>query len=190
MPVVGARKPFISIEDYLAGEADGEQRHDYIDGQVYAMTGASRRHGLIASALTHAMVPATRRKGCQLFVADMKVRVDIAGKTSFYYPDLLLSCDPQDQGTHFSTAPCLLVEVLSESTARVDRREKLLAYQTLPSLQGYLLVEQDIMRVELYRRENGWRVEEFEQGEVALPCLDMSLAVLDIYQDVEFPVGQ
>ena len=63
MPVVGARKPFISIEDYLAGEADGEQRHDYIDGQVYAMTGASRRHGLIASALTFAMMPAARRKG-------------------------------------------------------------------------------------------------------------------------------
>lgn len=187
MSALGARRPFISIEDYLAGEADGEQRHDYIDGQVYAMTGASRRHGLIASALAYAMTPAARRKGCQLFIADMKVRVDIAGKTSFYYPDLLLSCDPQDQDTYFSKAPCLLVEVLSESTARVDRREKLLAYQTLPSLQGYLLVEQDIMRVELYRRANGWRVEEFEQGDIVLPCLDMTLALADIYQDVAFP---
>ena len=76
MPASGARKPLVSIEDYLAGEADGEQRHDYIDGQVYAMTGASDRHGLLASALAYGLMPAARRKGCQLFVADMKVRVD------------------------------------------------------------------------------------------------------------------
>ncbi|MGB3394782.1 MAG: Uma2 family endonuclease [Stenotrophomonas sp.] len=185
MSAPGARKPFISVEDYLAGEADGEQRHDYIDGQVYAMTGASDRHGLIVNAMAFALTPAARRKGCQLFTSDMKVRVDIAGKTSFYYPDLLLSCDPQDRETYCRTAPCLLVEVLSASTARIDRREKLLAYQTLPSLQGYLIVEQDSQRVELYRRDNGWRMEEYEQGEVMLPCLDMTLPLADIYQDVQ-----
>ena len=189
MSALSARRPFISIEDYLAGEADGEQRHDYIDGQVYAMTGASDKHGLIANALAYALTPAARRKGCQLFVADMKVRVDIAGKTSFYYPDLLLSCDPEDRETYYRRAPCLLVEVLSESTARIDRREKLLAYQTLPSLQGYLLVEQDAMRVELYRRDNGWRVEEYEQGEVTLPCLDIAVPLAEIYQDVQLPVA-
>ena len=189
MSALGARRPFISIEDYLAGEADGEQRHDYIDGQVYAMTGASDRHGLILNALAYAMTPAARRKGCQLFTSDMKVRVDIADKTSFYYPELVLSCDPQDRETYFRRAPCLLVEVLSESTARVDRREKLLAYQTLPSLQGYLLVEQDLARVELYRRDIGWRVQEVEQGEVMLPCLDMPLSLADIYQDVTFPAA-
>ena len=78
----------------LAGEADGEQRHDYIDGQVHAMTGASDRHGLIVHAMVFAMMPAARRKGRQLFTSGMKVRVDIADKSSFYYPDLLLSCDP------------------------------------------------------------------------------------------------
>lgn len=113
MSALGAHKQFISIEDYLAGEADGEQRHDFIGGRVYAMTGASRRHGLIASALAYAMTPAARNKGCQLFVADMKVRVDIADTTSFYYPDLLLSCEPQDRETYYSKAPCLIVEVLS-----------------------------------------------------------------------------
>lgn len=185
MSAPGARKPFISIEDYLAGEADGEQRHDYIDGQAHAMTGASDRHGLIVNAMAFAMTPAARRKGCQLFTSDMKVRVDIADKTSFYYPDLLLSCDPQDRETYYRHSPCLLVEVLSESTARIDRREKLLAYQTLPSLQGYLIVEQDIQRVELYRRDNGWRMEAHEQGEVRLPCLDLALPLADIYQDVQ-----
>ncbi len=185
MSALGAHKQFISIEDYLAGEADGEQRHDFIGGRVYAITGASRRHGLIASALAYAMTPAARNKGCQLFVADMKVRVDIADTTSFYYPDLLLSCEPQDRETYYSKAPCLIVEVLSPATARIDRREKLLAYQTLPSLQGYLLVEQDVMKVELYRRANGWRMEKYEQGEVTLPCLDMPLSLADIYLDVQ-----
>lgn len=81
------------------------------------------------------------------------------------------------------------MEVLSESTARVDRREKLLAYQTLPSLQGYLLVEQDLARVELYRRDTGWRVQEVEQGDIMLPCLDTPLSLPDIYQDVTFPAA-
>ncbi len=77
------------------------------------------------------------------------------------------------------------MEVLSASTARIDRREKLLAYQHLPSLQGYLIVEQDAQRVELYRCDNGWRMEQHEQGEVVLPCLDMALSLADIYQDVQ-----
>ena len=82
-------------------------------------------------------------------------------------------------------APCLLLEVLSASTARIDRREKLLAYQSLPSVQTYLLVEQAFQRVEVYRRSNHWQVEYFEQGQIPLDCLDMALAVSDIYLDVD-----
>ena len=184
MPTAQSHQPTLSVEDYLAGEQQAEQRHEYIDGQVYAMTGASRRHGLIVNALVYAMTPAARRKGCQLFSSDMKLRLEISGKTIFYYPDLLLTCDPQDREPYFSTSPCTIVEVLSDSTARIDRREKLLAYQTLPSLQAYLLVEQDVQRVELYRRSNAWQVEYFEQGEIPLECLDMALPVNEIYVDV------
>ncbi len=180
-----ARQTAINVDDYLAGELQAEQRHEYIDGQVYAMTGASRRHGLIVNALVYAMTPAARRKGCQLFSSDMKLRLEISGKTLFYYPDLLLSCDPQDRDPYFSRSPCTLVEVLSESTARIDRREKLLAYQTLPSLRTYLLVEQDTQRVELYRRSKDWQVEYFEDGEIPLECLDVALPVADIYVDVQ-----
>jgi len=78
----------------------------------------------------------------------------------------------------------LIVEVLSESTARIDRREKLLAYQTLPSLDAYLLVEQDVTRVELYRRSTDWQVQCFEQGDIPLDCLETTLPVADIYIDV------
>lgn len=184
MSVPGSVKPFVSVEDYLAGEQHGDVRHEYLDGQVYAMTGASRTHGLIVNAIAFALTPAARRKGCQLFTSDMKLRLEIAGKTLFYYPDLLLTCDPRDNDAYFSRAPCLLIEVLSESTARIDRREKLLGYQTLPSLSAYLLVEQATRHTELYRRDNGWRVEDFDEGDIPLACLDTALAVADIYADI------
>ena len=184
MSAPGSLKPFVSIEDYLAGEERGDVRHEYLDGQVYAMTGASDRHGLIVNAIAFALTPAARRKGCQLFTSDMKLRLEIAGKTLFYYPDLLLTCNPADRETYYRQSPCLLVEVLSESTARIDRREKLLGYQTLPSLETYLLVEQGTRLVELYRRSNGWRVEDFEQGDIPLDCLDTVLPLEEIYRDV------
>ena len=185
MSSVRAPQPNISVEDYLAGEQHAEVRHEYIHGQVYAMTGASDRHGLIVNAMAFALTAAARRKGCQLFSSDMKLRLELGGNTIFYYPDLLLSCDPQDRDPYFRRAPCMIVEVLSASTARIDRREKLLAYQSLPSVQTYLLVEQDLKRVELYRRSHHWQVEYFEQGEIPLDCLDMALPVSEIYIDVD-----
>ena len=178
----------ISEEEYLAGGEQSDLRHEFIDGQVYAMTGASRAHGLIVNALAFAMTPAARRKGCQLFTSDMKLRLDLGGKIVFYYPDLLLSCDPDDRDPLFTRAPCLIVEVLSESTARIDRREKLLACQSLPSLQSYVLVAQDAMQVELYRRAHGWQVEYVEQGSIPVDCLDMELPLAEVYADVQFPV--
>lgn len=185
MTAVSVSGRFISAEEYLAGEQCSEVRHEYIDGQVYAMTGASDRHGLIVNALAYALTPAARRKQCQLFTSDMKVRLEIGGKTVFYYPDLLVSCDPQDREAYFRRFPCLIAEVLSESTVRIDRREKLLAYQSLPSLRAYLLIEQDTMRVEIYRRSEAWQPTYHEQDEVWLDCLETALPIADIYQDVE-----
>ncbi len=175
---------FVTEQEYLEGEQHSELRHEYVDGQVFAMTGASDLHGLILNALAFALTPGARRKGGQLFTSDMKLRLEIGGQTIFYYPDLLVSCDPQDRDRNFRRSPCLIVEVLSPSTARVDRREKLLAYQSLPSLQAYLLVEQDRRHVELYRRANGWRVEHYEQGSLPIDCLDAPLALDDIYADL------
>jgi len=144
--------PRLSVEAYLTGEEGGELRHEYIDGQLYAMTGASRQHGLIVSNLVAGLRPLIRGRGCQLFSNDMKVRLRIAGQDIFYYPDLLLSCDQDDRKTYYCTKPCMIVEVLSESTERIDRREKFLAYTTLPSLRDYLLVSQTRRAVWHYRR--------------------------------------
>lgn len=185
MPPWPALNTFISVDEYMEGELHSEIRYEYVDGQVYAMGGASDRHGLIVTALAFALTPAARKKHCQLFTSAMKLRLNIADKTVFYYPDLLLSCALDDREPYFCSRPCLIVEVLSDSTERIDRREKLLAYQTLASLQEYVLVAQNARRVEIYRRANDWQAEYFNAGEIPLDCLESSVSVDAIYADVE-----
>ncbi|MBK1646589.1 hypothetical protein CKO25_18460 [Thiocapsa imhoffii] len=102
----------------------------------------------------------------------------------FYYPDLLLTCDPSDRETYYCTAPCLLIEVLSDSTERIDRREQFLSYQTLPSLQAYWLVAQQERRLEIFRRSHEWRMEPITSGCVSVDCLDVELSLDVIYEDV------
>jgi Uma2 family endonuclease len=174
----------LSIDDYLAGEDGSDVRHEYIDGELYAMTGASDRHGLIVGNIQAALRPLVRGTGCQVFASDMKVRLRISQQEIFYYPDLVLSCDPSDRETYYRSRPCLLVEVLSESTERVDRREKLFAYQTIPSLQEYLLVAQAQREVTVYRRTNGWAGETMTGGDVRLDCLGWDLPLDVMYEDV------
>jgi Uma2 family endonuclease len=175
----------LSVEEYLASEEGGEVRHEYIDGQIYAMTGASDRHGLIVSNLVAGLRPLIRGRGCQLFANDMKVRLQIADQDIFYYPDLLLSCDPDDRETYFRTKPCMVVEVLSDSTERIDRREKFLAYTTLPSLQDYLLVSQTRREVWHYRRSLDWATEVLTEGDLGLDCLEIRLPLESIYEEIE-----
>ncbi|MHB8921730.1 MAG: Uma2 family endonuclease [Halothiobacillus sp.] len=185
MNTPSAHHPKLTVQDYLTGEAHSELRHEYIDGQVYAMGGASDRHGLITNALAFALTSQAREKKCQLFIADMKVRLEIGGKDIFYYPDLLLSCDATDRASHYRQNPCLIIEVLSDGTERIDRREKMLAYQTLPSLQEYVLVAQDYAQIEIYRRRADWLPEIHTEGEFTVECLKLTTTVAEVYQDVE-----
>ena len=179
-----ARQFHLSIDDYLAAEEGADIRHEYIDGELYAMTGTSDRHGLIVGNLYAFLRPLLRGTPCQLFANDMKVRLRIADQDIFYYPDLLLSCDPDDRETYYRRNPCLLVEVLSDSTARIDRREKFFAYQTMPSLQEYLLIEQNSRAIEIHRRARGWALERITEGGVRLECLDVDVSLETLYEDV------
>lgn len=174
----------LSIDDYLSGEDGGDVRHEYIDGEVYAMTGASDRHGLICGNIYTLLRPLLRGTSCQLFANDMKVRLRINDQEIFYYPDLLLSCDSSDRETYYRTRPCLLIEVLSKSTARIDRREKLFAYQTIPSLQEYVLISQTKREIEVHRRARDWAQDIITEGSVRLDCLDTDLPLDVIYEDV------
>ena len=179
----------VTVDDYLEGEQATEVKHEYLAGQVVAMGGASDKHGLIAGALYAALLPAARRKACQLFSAEMKVRVDHDGESYFYYPDLLLSCQPDDkESAYYRRHPCLLVEVLSPSTERIDTREKLFAYRLLPSLREYLLLRQDRVQADLYQLgdEGRWQHQVLNQPDdvLALRCLDAAVSLRDVYADV------
>lgn len=179
-----ARAP-ISIEAYLEGEKHSEVRHEYLAGQVYAMVGASDRHNLLAGNLFAALHQTPRGGPYQVFMSDMKLRIDTAGETYFYYPDIMVCCDPDDSERYWRTRPKLIVEVLSESTERIDRREKRLAYIQLDSLDDYLLVEQESPVLTLYSRVHGWQPQRLEAGgTLSLPCVGLEVAVTNIYGDL------
>ena len=143
----------ISADDYLQQELRSPAKHEYVDGQIFAMAGATKRHNLIVGNIFAPAKFKGREKNCQVFAADMRVRV--AATNSFYYPDVTATCDPADTEELYLTKPCLIVEVLSPATAATDRREKRLAYGTLESLREYWLVDQDRRSVEIYRRADG-----------------------------------
>jgi len=177
-----------SIEDYLEGEQFGDIKHEYLAGQVVAMVGATRAHNKIAGALYACLLPAARHKACDLFMADMKVRIDQADESYFYYPDVVLSCAAADRHPLYTASPCLIVEVLSPGTERIDSREKLFAYRLLPSLREYLLLRQDRAQADLYQLgdEGRWQHQVFTQPDevLALRCLDVAVSLRDVYADV------
>lgn len=178
-------KPVLSVADYLESEQLSEIKHEYLAGQVLAMAGASDRHGLIAMALGVALHSMARKRGCQLFMADMKVRVNDGEDSYFYYPDLLLACDPEDRASpYYRTHPCLIVEIASPSTARIDRREKLFAYRHIPGLREYLIIDQDVRRVDIFRYPEGVH-DTCQEGSFRLACLDADISLETIYADVE-----
>lgn len=175
----------LTVAEYLESEKAGAVRHEYLAGQVYAMAGASATHNLLAGNLFSRLRGHLRGRDCQVFISDMKVRIEAID--TFYYPDVVVTCDPQDQDEYFKTQPCLIVEVISPSTAIIDRREKLLAYQKLTSLREYVLVAQDEMKVEVYRRDQGghWWLETIGlEDELRLESVDLKMPMSEVYEDV------
>jgi len=176
----------ISVDDYLSGEQLSECRHEYVNGHVYAMVGASDCHGLIAGSIFSALRSHLRGGPCQVFIADMKVRIESATDDRFYYPDVLVSCAAADRERYFRRAPCLIVEVLSEATERLDRGEKFQAFTQLESLQEYLLVSQERELVELYRREADWQPQRYGPDDtLLLDSVGLELPVTQVYEDLD-----
>ena len=172
----------ISETEYLAQEAQSPVRHELVDGQIYAMAGASARHNRIAGAL-YAKLLAAAGKDCQVFISDVKLRAD--DFPTYYYPDVMLVCDPSDDDALVKTRPCLLAEVLSPGTEAIDRREKLTAYRRLSSLREYLLLSQDIPQIEIYRRRGlaEWLVETLGADDtLRLACLPVEMTVAELYR--------
>ena len=175
----------MSVEEYLAGEPSSEIRHEFIGGEVYAMSGGSEAHNLISGNLLSAIRQHLRGKPCKVFMADMKVRLNIATDDIFYYPDVMVTCDPSDDAKFYKTKPCLIIEVLSPSTERVDRREKFLSYQRIPSLNEYILVDQETMEVTVFERVSDWNPRRLGNGQtLTLPSIDFNMPIAEVYEDV------
>jgi len=172
----------ISEADYLDGEKISEIKHEFIDGVVYAMAGASKNHERISLNVSRKFGNHLEDSPCEPFSSDLKVKVDSA----FFYPDVMVVCDNQDSDPYYTESPVIIVEVLSACTRKTDETIKRRAYQSIPSLKEYVLIEQDIVDVEVCRRSQGWISEHyFLDDEVTFEAIDLTLSVADIYQRVE-----
>jgi Uma2 family endonuclease len=174
-----AERGFLSVEEYLELEESSTVKHEYVGGQVYALAGASDRHNRIALNIASRLLGSAGGGSCRVYISDMKLQVSDV----FYYPDVMVACEPPEtDNPTYRRDPCLLVEVVSGSTEGTDRREKLLVYRNIPTVQAYLIVEQDQRRIERHFRdsEGAWRGSELvNEGSFPLPCppgAELSLA--------------
>jgi Uma2 family endonuclease len=184
------KQAYVSVEEYLEGEALAATKHEYLGGTVYAMAGATNRHNLIASnALIH-LGTALRGKSCRAFNSDTKIRVELINQTRFYYPDAVVVCDLNSGNQHFQDRPVVIVEVLSDSTRRADLGEKRDAYFAIGTLKVLIFVEADVAEVTVHRRgpTGGFLLEHHAglQDSIPLGEIGISLSLADLYEQVDF----
>jgi Uma2 family endonuclease len=177
---------YVTVEDYLAAEEQSEVRHEYLGGLVYAMAGETRDHNRIVGNLYRKLSDHLRDGPCQLYMSDVRVNFDLKRDEYYYYPDLVVTCDKRDDHPRFIRFPRIIIEVLSPSTERVDKREKFFAYTTVESLEEYVLVAQDAREVIIARRANEWRKEVVSGPEAVatLASLGCMLPLSAIYEGV------
>jgi len=178
--------PF-TAEDYLHWEAGQPDKHEYYHGETFAMGGASRRHVTISLNVAAALDEALEGSPCRTYMADMKVQA--AADEAYFYPDVLVTCDPADhRADQFMRAPKLIVEVLSPATAAYDRGDKFAAYRRIASLQEFVLIDPDTRRIEHYRRTQAkrWELQEIEPEQpLQLQCLEVEIAWQKVFRNVD-----
>lgn len=176
-----------SVEEYLAGEEVSRIKHEFIDGEVYAMAGTSDRHNIISGNIFANLWSHLRDSPCRPFIENIKVRVN---QDTFYYPDILVSCEETPESPYYRKEPILIIEVVSPSTEQIDRREKLRAYQQMPSVQEYVIVEQEKISVEIHRRQpdGRWITYFFTRNdkEFTLESVELTLELAEVYRRVAF----
>ena len=187
MPQPHPEHPHLSHAEYFALEQAEELRYEYFQGEVYAMTGGTERHALIAMNTGVALSNALRDRPCRVYGADMKLH--IAPLEKFCYPDVLVLCEEGVRHERYVENPMLIVEVLSESTESYDRGLKFEHYRTIPALRHNLLLAQDRVHGELFSRgaDGIWRLFEANgpEGALNLEVWDVMLHISDAYRQVE-----
>lgn len=177
--------------DYLAFERTSDIKHEYLDGHVYAMTGASRAHNLICSYTITSLINQLRGRPCEVYPSDMRIKVQATGL--YTYPDVTLVCDqPQFADNEFDSLlnPVLVIEVLSPSTERYDRGKKFQHYRQLAPLQAYVLIAQDGPRIERFMRQenDAWVLTDASDldADLELTSIGCTLALAEVYEKVTF----
>ncbi len=176
----------ITETDYLDGERISDIKHEYIDGVVYAMAGASSKHNIIAKNISFLLESSLREKNlpCDVFSSDMKVKI-AKPDISFFYPDVMLVCDSDDEDSYYQNSPLIIVEVLSQSTRRNDFTTKMMHYFNIASLEEYVLIEQNICQVQVYRKNDHWKASSYFPGDtIHFASINTSLSVEDIYYHI------
>lgn len=178
----------VSVEDYLKGEKISPIRHELIGGRVFAMSGGSLVHNRISGNIFGALDEALHGGPCRAYISDVKVMVRTLADENFYYPDVVVTCDPGDSHDDFLEAPATIFEVLSPSTEEVDRNQKLFAYRSLASLEEYVLVSQTSREVTVVRRASGWKPKVLvgDDFKLKLSCGPTVLESRRIYRGVTF----
>ncbi len=183
MSNLAEKTDFIPVEDYLSGEKLSDIRHEYVQGQVYAMAGAKLNHNKICTNLSALLWNQLRGQSCFPLGSDMMLKTS---EKSYRYPDLMVICDENiadDQ--QLQTSPTLIIEALSKSTRIKDKGEKRSEYLALPSLQEYVLIEQDFAEVEVQRKSEHWQPSYYFLGqEVVFESINVILSVEEIYERV------
>ena len=177
---------YVSVADYLAAETTSDVRHEYLGGLVYAMAGETTTHNTICLNLATSI--RTRLKGgpCRLYMSDIRVNFDLRNDEYYYYPDIVVTCNKRDTHKRFVHYPRLIIEVLSESTERVDKREKFFAYTSIASLEEYVLVPQTCKEITVFRRAKNWKAEIIStvRGKLMLESVQATLPLAAIYEGV------
>jgi Uma2 family endonuclease len=181
--------PRFTPEEYFAWEEQQLERHEYMDGEVYAMSGGTVIHSQIASNFNRLLGNHLRGSGCKTLNSDC--RVNVLGMDKYVYPDTSVTCDERDKTTtQYITHPCLIVEVLSPSTEAYDRGNKFKMYRRNPSLQEYVLVSTDVIEIELFRKidTEDWRIINYQAGDsMELKSVNLTFLIDEIYEDIVFP---
>ena len=173
----------ISEEEYLTGELLSDVRHEYIDGEVYAMVGAHKYHNQIVMTVSNIFYNHLLAKPCQPYASDMKVKIE----KKFFYPDVMVDCSQEDT-EYYVEKPSIIVEVLSKSTRQRDKTEKRLAYFQISTLQEYILIEQDFVEIEFWSRdhENRWQQSVYYLGDdLTFEAIGLTVAVEEVYRQVQ-----
>jgi Uma2 family endonuclease len=190
--VANSQFEYMSPQEYLEWEKTQELRYEYIDGEVFAMTGGTKPHNRIAINLGTELDNFLAEKGCEFYISDVKVQVSEAGP--YHYPDVVVTCDERDkERIDMIRHPCLIVEVLSPSTEAFDRGKKFTRYRQSNTLQEYVLIESNEIAVECFRKNDQglWVLHTYGEGDTLnLESVGISIPVEKLYRRVRFDLGE